>query len=296
MIDPVTLIAVADATLRLATPLGFAALGGVLSERAGLYNIGLEGMILAGAFGAAAAAFATGSALAGLVGGVVCGFASGLILGLLAIAFRVNQLIAGIAVNLALAGLTAFLSRVVFGERAGATRVEGFDAVLLGQDPLVLGLFACAGGLWLWMFRTDAGLGLRAVGENPRAADVAGLPVARIRYAAIAVSGGLAALGGCHLVLAQVYLFSEGMSAGRGFIALAAVILGRWSPTGALAAALLFGLCDATQLRLQFANPEVPYQAFLILPYAAALVALVIFAGKVRPPSAVGQVYEREAR
>jgi len=150
------------------------------------------------------------------------------------------------------------------------------------EDPLVYLLFALTffGGWWL--FRTNTGLQLRSVGKNPRAADAAGVPVFLIRYAAVTVSGALAALGGCYLVLSQVYLFAEDMSAGKGFIALAAIILGRWSPVGALMAAILFGFFDATQLRLQFATPEVPYQIFVILPYVVSLIALVGFAGLVR--------------
>lgn len=297
-------------SLRLGTPIAFAALGGVLAERSGTYNIGLEGMILAGALGAAAGSFATGSATVGLFSGVLCGLIGGVLLSVLVIRYRVNQLVAGIALNLVLVGLTAFLARLVFGDGAGGTQVKGFSAItvpiledlpiigpiVFNQDPLVYLLVAIAiFGSW-WMFRTNRGRELRAVGENPRAADAAGVPVFAIRYTALITSCGLAALGGCHLVLSQVYLFSEGMSAGKGFIALAAVILGRWSPMGALIAAFFFGFCDALQLRLQFASPEVPYQIFVILPYAASLIALVMFVGLVRAPASVGTPYDRENR
>lgn len=146
------------------------------------------------------------------------------------------------------------------------------------------------------VYRTHAGLSLRAPGENPRAADSAGVSVTFVRFAALAASGMLAALGGCQLVLSQIYVFSEGMSAGKGFIALAAVILGRWHPLAAVAAALLFGLCDALQLMLQFSNPTVPYQIFLILPYAVSLIALVWRLGATRQPGAAGQIYDRESR
>lgn len=297
-------------SLRLGAPIAFAALGGVLAERSGTYNIGLEGMILAGAFGAAAGSYATGSASVGLLCGVIYGLISGGLLSILSIRYRVNQLVAGIALNLVLAGMTAFLARLVFGDGAGGTQVAGFSAVRIpvladipivgpaffSQDPLIYLLFVIAlFGSW-WLFRTNRGRELRAVGENPRAADAAGVPVFAIRYTALIASCGLAALGGCHLVLAQVYLFSEGMSAGKGFIALAAVILGRWSPIGALCAALFFGFCDALQLRLQFSSPEIPYQIFLILPYVASLIALVGFVGLVRAPSSVGAPYDREDR
>jgi simple sugar transport system permease protein len=299
-----------SSSLRLGTPIAFAALGGVLAERSGTYNIGLEGMILAGAFGAAAGSYATGSATIGLLCGVLCGLIGGIVLSVLSIRYRVNQLVAGIALNLVLAGMTAFLARLVFGDGAGGTQVNGFSSihipvledipflgpVLFNQDPLIYLLFVIATfGSW-WMFRTNRGRELRAVGENPRAADAAGVPVFAIRYTALIASCGLASLGGCHLVLAQVYLFSEDMSSGKGFIALAAVILGRWSPVGALSAALFFGFCDALQLRLQFTSPEIPYQIFVILPYVASLIALVGFVGLVRAPASVGAAYDREDR
>lgn len=299
-----------SSSIRLGTPIAFASLGGVLAERSGVYNIGLEGMILAGAFGAAAGAFMTGSATIGLFCGLTCGILGGAVLSILTIRYRVNQLVAGIALNLVLAGLTSFLARLVFGDGAGGTQVAGLPRihfptlsdvpvlgpVLFGQDPLVYFLFGVAFfGSW-WLFRTNSGRALRAVGENPRAADAAGVSVFANRYIALLVSGGLAALGGCHLVLAQVYLFSEGMSAGKGFIALAAVILGRWSPLGALTAALFFGFCDALQLRLQFTSPETPYEVFVVLPYVASLVALVWLVGLVRAPASVGLPYDREFR
>lgn len=299
-----------SSSLRLGAPIAFAALGGVLAERSGVYNIALEGMILAGALGAAAGSFATGSPMIGLLCGVLCGVVGGALLSVLTIRHRVNQLVAGIALNLVLAGLTAFLARLVFGDGAGGTQVAGLSALripvladipvigrlLFNQDPLIYLLFLLAiAGSW-WLFRTNRGRELRAVGENPRAADAAGIPVFPIRYGALIASCGLAALGGCHLVLAQVYLFSEGMSAGKGFIALAAVILGRWSPLGALSAALFFGFCDALQLRLQFASPDIPYQIFVILPYLASLIALIGLVGLVRAPASVGLAYDREGR
>jgi simple sugar transport system permease protein len=299
-----------SSSLRLATPIAFAALGGVFAERSGIYNIGLEGMILAGAFGAAAGAFVTGSPIAGLMIGIICGALGGLLLAVLAIRFQVNQLVAGIAINLLLAGLTAFAARLVFGERMGGAQVPGFSSVqfspmseipvlgpvLFAQDPLVYLLLLLTGFSSWWMFHTGKGLDLRAVGENPRAADSAGVPVFRAQYLAVTLSGALAALGGCYLVLSQIYVFTEGMSAGKGFIALAAIILGRWSPIGAILAALFFGFSDAIQLRLQFANPDVPFQVFLILPYAASLIALVGIVGRIRAPAAVGQPYNREVR
>ncbi len=306
-IDLASLTLLLSAAVRLATPIGFAALGGVIAERSGVYNVGLEGMMLAGAFGAAAGAFATGSPLVGCLLGMAMGLLAGLLLGLLAIVFRVNQLVAGIAVNLLLAGLTAFLARTLLEANSPLSGFGALEVPLLSdlpvigdalfrQDPLVYLLAALTALVIFILHRTHAGLSLRATGESPRAADSAGINVTFMRFAALAISGMLAALGGCQLVLSQVYVFSEGMSAGKGFIALAAIILGRWHPLGAVAAALLFGLCDALQFRLQFSNPDVPYQIFLILPYAVSLVALVWFLGNSRQPAAAGRVYDRESR
>ncbi|QPC94559.1 ABC transporter permease [Mesorhizobium sp. INR15] len=296
--------------VRLATPIGFAALGGVLAERGGVYNVGLEGMMLWGAFGAAAGTYLTGSPVVGLVAGILLGAAAGLLLALLCVTLAVNQLVAGIAINLLCAGLTAFLARATFGLAGGGTAVSGFAAfpipylsglpvigpALFSQDPLAYMLPVLVAAVAFCMYRTQAGLRLRAAGESPRAADSAGVNVTAIRYVSLALSGACAAAGGCHLVLCQVYIFSEGMSAGKGFIALAAIILGRWHPVGAVVAALFFGLCDALQLQLQFSNPLVPYQIFLILPFAASLVALVWFNGGTRQPAATGKVFDRESR
>ncbi|MDP5218719.1 ABC transporter permease [Ruegeria sp. 2205SS24-7] len=310
MIDLVLLGDVLAGTARLGTPIAFAALGGVIAERGGLYNIGLEGQILAGALGAAAGSFATGSAMIGLGCGIICGLISGLLLGYMSIRLRINQLVGGIALNLLLAGLTAFLSRQIFGAQAGGARVNGFSQInipflsdlpvvgpsLFSQDPLFYLLIGLAIAAWFWLMKSHKGLDLRAVGENPKAADLAGVPVFRMQYLAIAVSGALAALAGVQLVLSQVYVFAEGMSAGKGFIALAAIILGRWSPIGAICAALFFGFCDAVQFKLQFTSPEIPYQLFLILPYLASLVALVVLGAKASAPASVGLPYDREHR
>ena len=310
MIDLVLLGDVLAGTARLGTPIAFAALGGVIAERGGLYNIGLEGQILAGALGAAAGSFATGSAMIGLGCGIICGLISGLLLGYMSIRMRINQLVGGIALNLLLAGLTAFLSRQIFGAQAGGARVNGFSQVdlpilsdlpvvgssLFSQDPLFYLLIGLAIAAWFWLMKSHKGLDLRAVGENPKAADLAGVPVFRMQYLAIAVSGSCAALAGVHLVLSQVYVFAEGMSAGKGFIALAAIILGRWSPIGAICAALFFGFCDAVQFKLQFTSPEIPYQLFLILPYLASLIALVVLGAKASAPASVGLPYDREHR
>jgi simple sugar transport system permease protein len=297
-------------SVRLAVPLGFAALAGVLCERSGVYNIALEGKILAGAFGAALGAYFFGDPFAGLAVGMLLGMAAGSILAALGVSFGVNQIVTGIAINIFVLGVTAFLSRVSFGEQANTLRLPGFQRfdfpglssipiigpALFSQDLLVYVLFATAALVYCLLYWTPWGLKVRAVGENPAAADSAGVSVVRTRYVCVIAAGALAALGGCYLVLSQVFLFSENMSAGKGFIALAAVILGRWHPLGALAACLLFGFFDALQLRLQFNYPDVPHEFFVMLPYLFSIMALVGFMGRPSPPAAIGIHYKREAK
>lgn len=310
LLDPTMLSDFLSTSLRLSIPIVFAALGGVLSERAGVYNIGLEGMMLAGAFGAAVGTFFTGEPFFGVLSGMFAGALMAVVLAVLAVSLGVNQIVAGIAINMFSIGVTAFLSRIVFSGQANTMTLPGYKAfaipglaaipvlgpVLFTQDALVYLMYATVLLLFYLMFYTPWGLNIRAVGENPRAADTAGVRVNMVRYICVLGSGALAGLGGCYLVLSHVFLFSEHMSAGKGFIALAAIILGRWNPIGAFFACLLFGLFDALQLRLQFANPEVPYQAFVILPYVVSILALVGLIGKPRPPGAVGLPYKREGR
>lgn len=313
MEDPfnnLALLAFLGAMLRAAVPVAFAGLGAAIAERSGVYNVGLEGSILVGAFGAASGTLLTGSPWLG----AACGLGAGLLLGLvqsaLTVWLRSDQLVAGIAVNLFCAGLTAFLARLVFGQTGSSSTLPGLPVMplpglasipllgpsLFSQDPLAYLLMALvAASAWV-LYRTHAGLALRATGESPHAADSAGVPVATVRTVAVVASSALASLGGAHLVLVQIHLFAENMSGGRGFLALAIAILGRWHPGGVWLAALFFGLCEATQLSLQFTHPDVPYQLFLMLPYAASIVALVGLMGKARAPEAVGRPYDRESR
>ena len=308
MIGPVDLAAGGDflaTSLRLAVPLAFAALGGVISERAGVFNVALEACLLGGAFGAALGAMMLGSPFAGLAAALCCAVAIGAALSLLAVRLGVNQLVAGLALNILVLGLTSYCSRLFLG--GGANRqVSGFtpaeipvlsELPLLGpmlfrHDLLTYALVACIALSWWAIYRTPWGLALRAVGENARAVDAAGIDVTLLRSLAVMLGCAVAGLGGAFLVLSHVFIFTEHMSAGKGFLALAAVILGRWNPVGALAACLLFGACDALQLRLQFGRPDIPYQLFSMLPFLASLVALV-FSGKVRPPAGIGVKYVR---
>lgn len=308
--DLASISAFLASSVRLATPLGFATLGGVVAEKSGVYNVGLEGMILTGALGAAVGSYLTGSPMAGLALGASAGAVMGLVLAVLALGYQVNQLVAGIAVNLFCLGMTGFFSRAVFGANAGTQQVSGFAPLplpllstipvlgdsIFAQDGLVYLLIILAVLTAYVMFRTSAGLALRATGESPRAADSAGINVGAVRIVALAISGLFAGLAGCHLVLSQVFVFSEGISAGRGFIALAAVILGRWYPLRAIGAALFFGLCDAAQFKLQFVVPGVPYQIFQALPFLIAIAILARKSGNSGQPEAAGLIYAREVR
>jgi simple sugar transport system permease protein len=306
--DLALLTAFLASALRLATPIAFAALGGVLSERAGVFNVGLEGFILMGAFGAALGTFHTGSPYVGIVVGMLLGLLMALPLAIMAVSLGVNQLVAGIATNLFALGMTSFLARIAIGEAANTQLLPGFrpfaipglsqipliGPVFFQQNALIYLLYILVPVLWWLIFHTPWGLKVRAVGHNPRACDTAGISVIATRYLCVLGSGVIAALGGCYLVLAQVFVFSEHMSAGKGFIALAAVILGRWNPVGAFLACLLFGFFDALQLRLQFSNPDVPYEIFSTLPYVVSILALVLVAGRNVMPQAAGKHYSRE--
>lgn len=293
-------------SLRLSIPITFAAIGGVIAERSGVFNIALEGCILGGAFGAAVGAYLFGSPVAGLAVALLVAMFAGLILAALAVGLAINQLVAGIAINILMLGLTSYLARLILGADATST-LPGFGPValpvlsaipylgpaLFKADILTYAMYLLVPLSWWALYRTPWGLALRAIGDYPVAADSAGISVPKVRFVAVMLSCALAGLGGAYIVLAQVHVFTENMSSGKGFIALAALILGRWNPVGAFMACLFFGFCDALQLRLQFGAPDVPYQLLSMVPFIASFLALVFFAGKVRPPAAIGTKYER---
>ncbi|MFE1748882.1 ABC transporter permease [Coleofasciculus sp. H7-2] len=297
------------ASLRLSVPLAFAALGGLFSERSGVLNIGLEGMLLSGAFASAAGAFFTGNVWLGMLLAIIVGGLVGLLHAYLCITWRVDQLVSGLAINLTAAGLTSFWSRVLFNS-GQAQQLPGIQIIgipglqnipiignfLFNQDPLIYLLFLLIPLSTYVLFRTSLGLSLRAVGEYPRAADTAGVSVTKVRYVAVTLSGCLAGLGGAYLTLVHVRFFVEDMSAGKGFIALAALIFGRWHPVSTALACLLFGATEALQLRIQAFNLNIPYQFLVMLPYVIALLALVGLAGKSTPPGALGVPYIPESR
>ncbi|HUZ48798.1 MAG TPA: ABC transporter permease [Candidatus Dormibacteraeota bacterium] len=275
-------------TLIKATPIIFAALGGVISERSGVINIGLEGMMVAGAFFAVIVSYATGSPALGLIAGVAAGAAFGYILALAATRFKVDQIVAGMGINLICTGGAAYGLVLLFNQPGASVQVHA-----LGSNYwiLVVLAFALAGALHVVLYRTPWGLRVRACGENPFAVTSAGLNPLLLRTYAVVLSGALAGLGGAFLSIGELNLYSEGMTAGRGFIALAAVIFGRWTPLGATGAALVFGLFEALQFVLEGRIAWLPPSAMSALPYVAALIALAGITGKVRPPKADGVPY-----
>jgi simple sugar transport system permease protein len=302
----VTIGAVLAATIRNATPLVFAALGGMFSERSGVVNIGLEGLMLISAFAGVVGAFLSGSAWIGLLFAVGAGLLFALIHAVMCVTFEADQIISGTAINLLALGGTAFLMVIVFGQGGTSPDVEKFDPIaipLLSQIPvvgralfdqslLVYLMYAMVPITFFVLFKTPFGLRLRATGEVPEAVDTAGVSVARMRYYGVALSGMLAALGGVYLSMSLLSSFTEGMTAGRGFIALAAMIFGRWHPVGAFGAALLFGLGGALTIRVP---PEaIPNEFIQMIPYVLTIVVLAGFGGRAIAPAAVGKPYRKE--
>jgi simple sugar transport system permease protein len=293
------------AALRYATPLTFAALGGVVSERSGVVNIGLEGMMLTGAFFGVWGADVSGTWIGGILIGLAAGGVMGLLHAVFAVTLRADQIVSGTAINFLALGITGFLYVKIYGDQGTPDDVPQIPDVHLPIDwiPFVgsaleqlnlmvwLGLFSVV-ALSVFLFRTPRGLRLRSVGENPLAADTAGISPIRVRYYAVVTSGALAALGGVFLSIGFVHSFSQNMTAGKGFIGLAAVIFGKWKPGGALAAALLFGFSSALAQRLPVFSPTTAV-LFQALPYVLTLIAVAGVVGRSRPPAADGIPYER---
>ncbi len=292
------------ATLAFATPLLLAALGGIFSERSGVVNIGLEGMMLMGAFFGIWGADVTGSWQLGVVIAALFGGALALVHAVFSIHLRADQIVSGTAVNFLALGLTGYLFRQIYGDQGtppNVARVPDMGIPLINHVAFLGDIFQDQ-NLMTWialvllivthvvLFHTALGLRLRSVGEHPRAADTVGIPVLRVRYAAVTLSGMLSALGGAYLSIGFVGSFNENMTSGRGFIALAAVIFGKWRPFGALGACLLFGFASGLAQRLQ-SEANISVNLLLTLPYILTLIALVGVIGRSRPPAAVGQPY-----
>jgi len=290
------------AALRMATPLVYASLGGVFSERAGIVNVGLEGMMLMGAFSGVLTSYYTGNAWLGVLSAIFTGGLFGLLHGVLTVKFVGNQIVSGTGINLFALGFSAYMSQTIWGSRGASVSVPGIPVIsfqflkdsvpligdalgtLFTQNPLVYLMFIVVVLSYIVLFKTPLGLRIRAVGEHPAAADTAGINVHRTKYLCLFASGMLAGLGGVFLSLGTLSLFVLGMTGGRGFIALAAMILGRWKPFGAMAASFMFGILYALQIGLQ-STGWLPPQIVQATPYILTVAVLAGFVRKAKAPS-----------
>jgi simple sugar transport system permease protein len=316
-----TIIQILDSTIRLATPLLLACLAGLFSERAGIFDIGLEGKMLISAFFSAAIAAVTGNVWLGLMAGIAASLVLSAVHGLASITFRGNQLISGVALNFLAAGITVLIAQAWFAQGGRTPSLDGgarfaplewpltgvldgipvlgpvYAEIVSGHTILVYVAMAAVPISWWVLFRTRFGLRLRAVGENPAAVDTAGVSVVRLRYAAVAICGVLTGLAGAYLATGLAAGFVKDMSAGRGFIALAALIFAKWRPWPALGACLLFGFLEAVGNRypnLEVGGVVLPVQFMQALPYILTVVILAGFVGRAIPPRAGGEPYVKE--
>ncbi|MDB6453871.1 ABC transporter permease [Falsirhodobacter sp. 20TX0035] len=314
--DYATLLQILDSTVRLAVPLLLACLAGLWSERAGVFDIGLEGKMLVAAFASGAVAFLTGSAWAGLLAGIGAALVWALLHGLASITFRGNQLISGVALNFLASGITVLVAQTAFQQGGRTPSLSGearfneltlplaetargvpvigpLYADVISGHPILTYLAVLAVPLTWWvLYRTRFGLRLRAVGENPAAVDTAGVSVARMRFSAVLITGVLCGIAGAYLATALQAGFGREMTAGRGYIALAALIFAKWRPWGALWATLLFGFFQAIALRPDVV--PIPVPALEALPYVLTVLVLAGFVGKAIPPRAGGEPYVKE--
>lgn len=286
------------AALRMATPIAFAALGGIFSERVGIVNIGLEGMMLTSAFTGVAVSYFTSNPWLGVLAAVLVGGLLGLLHAVLTVKFIGNQIVSGTGINIFALGFTAYMSQIIWGSRGASESVQGLKAIsipllkdipIIGDiigthTPLVYLMLIVTVVSYVVLFKTPIGLRIRAVGEHPAAADTAGINVFKTKYLCVMVSGMLAGLGGAFLALGHLNLFAWGMTGGRGFIAMAAMIFGKWMPFGAFGASVLFGFADALQMRLQ-ALGLLPPQIILTIPYILTVAVLAGVVRKTVPPS-----------
>lgn len=302
LFTPTFLVILLFSTIRLATPLIFAALGGMFSERAGVINIALEGLMLAGAFTAAVATYELNNPYIGFLCGLAAGAVLAFIYAVAVIKFEADQVVAGFAISMLMIGLPAVISSAIY-DSAGSTQQidkafllpEFFNRISIASILAFLLVPIC----WYVMYKTPFGLRLRATGENPAAADAAGVNVIRLRYTAVIISGILAAAGGAYLSIGQSSLFTRGMTAGRGYIALAALILAKWKPVPVLLACLFFGFTEALSIQIQGvikmpSGEEIPVQFIQMIPYVLTIIVLAGFIGLSRAPKALGIPYRKE--
>lgn len=304
----INLAAMINSTLLRAVPLTLGALSGVMSERAGVVNIAIEGMMLSGALVATIAGSVTGSLWAGVAAAVLTGVLLSLFHGVLSIRYKVDQIISGTVINIFSVGITSFISAKFLSEfpqlnNPGTFRSEPIPVlsaipvigpILFDNNFFTYAMFVLLIIIHIALFYTRWGLRTRAVGEHPKAADTLGINVFRTRYTAVLLSGALAGFAGAYFTLGSVGRFDEGMTAGRGFIALAAMIFGNWTPFGAFGAALIFGFADSLQSRLAILNVPIPSQFLLMAPYIATMIALAGLIGRTTPPAADGKPYEKQ--
>lgn len=283
-------------TIRLSTPLVLAALGGMFSERSGVINIALEGMMLAGAFTAAAVTYAVGNPFVGLLAGMGAGLVIAAIHAVACIRYQADQVVTGTAINILMIGIPGFLSGAFFLSSGSTPQIPKGN--LIPDTPIWIAA-ALVPIAWYVLYKTPFGLRLRSVGENPEAADAAGVRVANMRYAGVLLSGVLAGLGGAYLSIGQSSLFTRNMTSGRGFIALAALIFGKWRPVQTTLACLLFGLTEAITIQMQGvvklpSGEDIPIQFIQMVPYVLTIIVLAGFIGSSRPPRALGIPYQKE--
>lgn len=298
------------ATVRMAAPIALAALGETISEKAGVSNIGVEAIMLSGAYFSFWAMFQSGNVYVAVIAGILGGAGASLIHAFLSLRCKADQTIAGLALNFLFLGLTSFLFLMQFGKTTTLPSITVLKPValpllsnipvigeaLFAQDPFVYVLYLMVILLMVFFYKTEWGVILHAVGEAPRAADTAGIKVHTVRYLACTANGVLGGLGGAYLTLVKLGFFQENLTGGKGYIALVAVILGRRNPLGVLIAALVIGSAEALQIRLQTLGSTIPSQAFSMLPYVVTVLVLMLSMGKGHNPAALGLPYERAKR
>lgn len=299
------LVELISATLRVATPLIFATLGELFCERAGILNLGIEGNMFIGAFAGFTIASVTGSLWLGLIGAIVCGILSGLLMSLLVVKLGVNQHVSGLGITLLLTALGQFGFKLVFGDPRVLPSIDAFQQLRIFPNNPILGpifsqylltyiAIALIPIIWWLLYRTNFGLNIRSVGDNPESTDAAGINVYRLRTVALIIGASLMTVGGAYLSIAQLGSFTSGIVAGRGWVCIALIIFGNWQPIKVLWGAFLFGGIQALQSRLQITGIDLPYELFLALPYIVTIIALTMAGRNVSGPAAILKPYKRE--
>lgn len=298
------------ATIRMAVPIMFAALGELLSERAGLTNIGIDGIMTIGAISGFFVTYVTKNTALGIAAGALAGIAFNMIFAVSTVSFRADQILVGMALNILAPALALFINRVYFGITntlntiqtmkswaiPGLSKIPFLGKIFFDHKPMVYVAFVFVIVIAIVLKKTHWGLNFKAVGENPKAAETLGINAYLQKYLASIFCGALAGIGGAYLIICYIGTYSDNIVSGRGFIALAAVIFGRWSPVGVMLATLFFGFADALQLRLQIINPNLPYQILAMFPYLFTLIALFFSKSKTKGPAANAKAYCREDR